>query len=77
MSVQGQGLGGQLLLAAGKRCLRVAAEAGGVVLVIDAKNERAATWYEGYGAVRLEDMPMKLVLPLATIRRARVETGKF
>ncbi|KUR78282.1 acetyltransferase [Novosphingobium sp. FSW06-99] len=77
MSVQGQGLGGQLLLAAGKRCLRVAAEAGGVVLVIDAKNERAATWYEGYGAVRLEDMPMKLVLPLATIRRALVETGKF
>ena len=75
--MQGRGLGGQLLLAAGKRCLRVAAEAGGVLLVIDAKNERAATWYEGYGAVRLGDMPLKLVLPLATIRLALVAACKF
>jgi GNAT superfamily N-acetyltransferase len=32
---QGHGLGGQLLLAAGRRCLLVAAEVGGVALVID------------------------------------------
>src|SRR5690606_36526430 len=31
-SVQGQGLGGQLLLAAGRRCLLVAAQAGGIAL---------------------------------------------
>lgn len=37
---QGQGLGGQLLLAAGRRCLLASAEVGGVVLVIDAKNDR-------------------------------------
>lgn len=42
---QGQGLGGQLLLAAGRRCIRAAAEVGGVVLVIDAKNESVAKWY--------------------------------
>ncbi|MDR3436021.1 GNAT family N-acetyltransferase [Telmatospirillum sp.] len=76
-NMQGQGLGGQLLLAAGKRCLRVAAEAGGILLVIDAKNERAAAWYEGYGAIRLEDMPLKLVLPLTTIRLALEAAGKF
>ena len=35
-NVQGQGLGAQLLLAAGRRCLRVSVEVGGVVLVIDA-----------------------------------------
>ena len=29
-AVQGQGLGGQLLLAAGRRCLLVAAQAGGI-----------------------------------------------
>ena len=75
--MQGQGLGGQLLLAAGKRCLRVAAEAGGVLLVIDAKNERAAAWYESYGAVRLQDMPLKLVLPLTTMRLALEAAGKF
>ncbi len=50
--LQGQGLGGQLLLAAGKRCLSVAAEVGGVVLVIDAKNEKVAGWYARYGAGR-------------------------
>jgi GNAT superfamily N-acetyltransferase len=57
MSVQGGGLGSQLLLAAGKRCLRVAAEAGGVALFIDAKNERAAAWYETLGAERLVGVP--------------------
>jgi GNAT superfamily N-acetyltransferase len=67
-SVQGHGLGGQLLLAAGRRCLLVAAEAGGVALLIDAKNERAAAWYAGFGALPLEDAPLTLVLPFATIR---------
>lgn len=75
--LQGLGLGGQLLLAAGKRCLRVAAEAGGVFLMIDAKSERAAAWYESYGAERLKDIPLKLVLPLATIRQALEAAGKF
>ncbi len=36
-SVQGLGLGAQLLLAAGRRCLLVATQVGGVALVIDAK----------------------------------------
>ncbi|MDN5753543.1 MAG: hypothetical protein L0H15_09715, partial [Nitrosospira sp.] len=36
---QGKGLGGQLLMVAGRRCLQVAQEVGGVVLVIDAKND--------------------------------------
>jgi GNAT superfamily N-acetyltransferase len=62
---QGKGLGGQLLAAAARRCLRAAAEAGGVVLIIDAKNDRAARWYAGYGAVALRDSPLTLVMPLA------------
>ncbi len=53
--VQGNGLGGQLLGAIGRRCLRVAAEVGGVMLIIDAKSERAATWYASYGAIPLQD----------------------
>src|SRR5713101_5819694 len=47
--VQGYGLGGQLILAAGRRCLLAATEVGGVALLIDAKNERAAKWYALYG----------------------------
>jgi GNAT superfamily N-acetyltransferase len=75
--LQGQGLGGQLLLLAGKRCLWAAAEVGGVVLVIDAKNERVARWYALYGAVPLADAPLMLVLPLETIRAALREAGRL
>lgn len=67
---QGQGLGGDLLLAAGERALAVAQEVGGVALAIDAKDERAAAWYERFGALRLLDDPLKLVLPLETIAAA-------
>jgi GNAT superfamily N-acetyltransferase len=67
---QGQGLGGDLLLAAGGRALAVSREVGGVALAIDAKDDRAAKWYERFGALRLLDDPLKLVLPLATIAAA-------
>jgi GNAT superfamily N-acetyltransferase len=68
--LQGRGIGGQLLLAAGRRCLMAAAEVGGVVLVIDAKNEKVAGWYASYGALPLPDAPLSLVLPLTTIEAA-------
>lgn len=70
LGYQRRGLGGQLLLAAGRRCLRASAEVGGVALLIDAKNADVARWYAGYGAVALEDRPLTLVLPLATIAEA-------
>ena len=73
---QGRGIGGQLLLAAGRRCLWAASQVGGVVLVIDAKNERVAAWYAGYGAVPLLDAPLSLLLPLATIAAALKKAGK-
>ncbi|PSS60587.1 GNAT family N-acetyltransferase [Ensifer sp. NM-2] len=66
VSVAGHGLGGQLLAAAALRCLRIASEAGGVLLIIDAKGERAAQWYASYGAEPLENQPLTLVMPLAT-----------
>ena len=66
VSVQGKGLGGQLLAAAGRRCLRAAVDVGGVILIIDAKNERAADWYAAYGAVPLANTPRTLVMSLAT-----------
>jgi len=36
-----------------------------VLLIIDAKSERAAKWYAGYGAEPLENQPLTLVMPLA------------
>jgi GNAT superfamily N-acetyltransferase len=75
--VQGQGLGGQLLLTAGRRCLLAAAEVGGVALLIDAKNEKVAGWYAGYGAVPLADAPLSLLLPLATIQTVLKSVGKY
>jgi hypothetical protein len=70
VSVQGQGLGQALLFAAGKRSLAVAREVGGVALLIDAKSERVAAWYASFGAVRLDDAPSTLVLPLASFASA-------
>jgi GNAT superfamily N-acetyltransferase len=74
---QGQGIGGQLLLAAGRRCLLAAAEVGGVVLVIDAKNVRVAAWYASYGAVPLSDAKLTLLLPLGTVEAALKKAGGF
>lgn len=63
---QGRGLGGQLLAAAALRCIRAAREVGGVILIIDAKGDRAAGWYASYGALPLTDAPRTLVMSLAT-----------
>jgi len=62
-TVRGRGLGGALLLRAADRCIRVAEDVGGVALLIDAESERAARWYQSYGALALDDAPLSLVLP--------------
>jgi GNAT superfamily N-acetyltransferase len=75
--VHNQGLGGQLLLAAGRRCILAATEIGGVAILIDAKDERAASWYTGYGAVPMLDAPLSLLLPLSTVETALKAAGKL
>lgn len=70
INLQGQGLGGKLILAAGRRCLRVAEEVGGTALLIDAKDARVAAWYKSYGAMELVDAPLSLMLPLNVIKAA-------
>ena len=77
VSLQGHGLGGQLIVAACLRCLRAASEVGGVILIIDAKNDRAAKWYAGYGAVPLPDTPLTLVMTLASIEAELRKTGRL
>ena len=74
-TAQGQGLGGELLLAAGERALAVAAEVGGVALAIDAKSSEAARWYARFGAQTLLDDPLKLILPLSVVADALASSG--
>jgi GNAT superfamily N-acetyltransferase len=74
---QGQGAGGQLLAAAARRCLRAAVEVGGVVLIIDAKNDRAARWYASYGARSLSNKPLTLVMSLATFAAGLKAAGQL
>jgi GNAT superfamily N-acetyltransferase len=70
LSLQGRGLGGDLVLAAGARALAVASEVGGVALAIDAKDAAVARWYQRFGAMPLLDDSLKLILPLRTIAAA-------
>ena len=76
LKAQGQGLGGQLLLSAGRRCLLAAAEVGGVAMLLDAKNAKVAAWYASYGAHPLLDAAHTLLLPLATVDAALKASGK-
>ena len=64
-----------MLLASGVRALAVAAQIGGVALAIDAKDSKAAGWYERFGALRLLDDPLKPILPLGTMATA-VKTAR-
>ena len=76
-TMQGHGLGGQMLSSAGRRCIHAAAEVGGVALLIDAKSARVASWCGYYGALSLLDAPQSLVLPLATIEAALIAAGRL
>lgn len=73
---QGRGLGGQLLIAAAQRCIQVSAQVGGTMLLIDAKDRRAADWYKTYGALELPNAPLSLVLPYAVFIEALRRAGR-
>ena len=62
---------------AGERTLAVEAEVGGVALAIGAKDERAAGWYERFGARLLLSAPLKLILPLRSMAEAIRIAGKL
>lgn len=65
---QRQGMGKTLLVAAMGKFLEVFESAGGIGLFVDAKDEAAKAYYEGFGFVPLPSNPLQLFLPLASIR---------
>jgi len=69
-SVQGQGLGGFLLGDALHRCRDLSDQLGVHAVEVHAIDESAKAFYEKYGFVSLQDNPLHLFLPVATIRDA-------
>ena len=63
---KGLGLGGALLADALDRAIR--SEIAAYALVVDAKDESAAAFYQHHGLIALLSQPMTLFLPLATAR---------
>lgn len=67
-SIQGKGLGGQLLIDALQRIVEAAREVAAYAVVVDAKNNQAKIFYEHYGFIPYQDEPMSLFLPLSTFQ---------
>lgn len=60
----GDGLGEILIGCAVDRCLHARSLVGAYALLVDAKNEKAKSFYERYGFIPCADEPMTLYLPL-------------
>ena len=69
---QRQGLGGLMLVEAMRRTLAIAEHVGLIGLVVDAKDEMAASFYREFGFVALGEGSNCLFLPLDTLRQALV-----
>ncbi len=67
---QGRRIGESLLLDAAQRVLRASAALAVYAIVVDAKNDRARTFYEQYGFRLFPNMPRRLFLTLDTFVKA-------
>ena len=66
---RGTGLGKTLLLHALRRALDVNNEIAATVVLVDAKDDAARSFYEAHDFSRLLDQPYRLFLPLLAIAR--------
>ncbi|MEW6237126.1 MAG: GNAT family N-acetyltransferase [Candidatus Omnitrophota bacterium] len=71
---QGRGYGDVLIFHAFKTTLHAAETIGIMGIVVDAKDEKAASFYEGFGFMRLSGNRKRLVLPLSAIK-SFIENG--
>ncbi|MGK5084848.1 GNAT family N-acetyltransferase [Bdellovibrionota bacterium FG-1] len=72
-SIQGRGLGALLLGHACQKAVQAAEAMGIAGVVVDAKDEKAKSFYEKHGFISFRDSPMKLWLPMTTIIQSLVE----
>ena len=68
-SEQGKGVGELLLIDALKRSLRVTQDVASFAVFVEAKDNKAADFYERYEFIRLPNEHLKLFLPMDTIRK--------
>lgn len=68
---QGKGYGEFLLAEAVHRTLLIAEQAGSIGLFVDAKDERANSFYQHYGFVSLPGERLRLFLPLQTLQQLK------
>jgi GNAT superfamily N-acetyltransferase len=64
---QGIGLGKLLLMDALYRCYRLSGEIGSVGVVVDAKHERAQSFYRKFNFESFPDSPLTLWLPISAV----------
>jgi GNAT superfamily N-acetyltransferase len=67
-SIQGTGLGGELLKDALARCAAAADDIGGRAVLVHAKDAGAAAFYQRYGFVPLEQNPNHLFVLMKDLR---------
>ena len=67
---QGQRVGGLLLRDALLFSAQKSTEIGSVAVIVDAKDEKAAAFYERYGFRGLSDDPLRLFMTMPTIEAA-------
>ena len=67
---QGKGYGELLLVEAIHRTLLIADHAGLVGLFVDAKDDRAQSFYKHFGFIPIPATPLRLFLPVATLKAA-------
>jgi GNAT superfamily N-acetyltransferase len=66
--MQGKGVGSFLMFKIYEKALSIAETAGLALLLVDAKNEKAAAFYHRFGFLSYQDNPLILFLPLSWAR---------
>lgn len=69
-----QGIGEHLMMDAMDKVLRHAVAMGTVVLVVDAKHEKSAVYYQALGFMPFPSAPLRLFMHLDTIAHALAPT---
>lgn len=65
---QGRGFAKKLLMNALIRAWEATKQVAAIAVIVDAKDETAAAFYQRFGFIRFPDSPLRLFLPMATIR---------
>ena len=70
LNYRSTGLGGRLLWDALHRSEEKSKDIGSVAVIVDAKDDEAARFYEHYDFKRFTDPPLRLFMMMATIEAA-------